>query len=308
MDRGHRPEPAVPRRGLVAARRSPRCGSRQKTPGRWVTHASSTPVRSMAASSASGEVPGTRRKGYAPRKALTSMRISRRERRRREDARGVAPADQLELGRREEVLQVAQLGPAGLDREIAAPEQPLDADRLEARLEHAAVHAAAGEIHEDVGEIAQRRQRVEPVAAAADMGQDEAAPSGGAPPARPSSRASDASCPAYSRRRCCQMWCRIGTPPLGGQPADRVEQRIVGPAAGGQLDADHARRRGSGGSPPAACVGVVRIDGDVAADAAGMLRAAGRAGSRCRSGGRRARGSRWARSGPSCPGSTRRGR
>ncbi len=36
------------------------------------------------------------------------------------------------------------------------------------------------------------------------------------------------------------MWCRTGTLPGRRDPADGVEQGIVGPAAGGELDADHA--------------------------------------------------------------------
>ena len=36
----------------------------------------------------------------------------------------------VEIGGREQLLEVAQLGPAGLDGEIAAPEKPLDPDDL----------------------------------------------------------------------------------------------------------------------------------------------------------------------------------
>ena len=95
------------------------------------------------------------------------------ERRWGENAGGVAPADQLQLGRVQEMLQVSELGPAGIDGQITAPEQAFDSDRLEARLEHAAVHSAAGEIHEDIGQVAHGRERVDPVAAAADVGQQE---------------------------------------------------------------------------------------------------------------------------------------
>ena len=49
----------------------PAAGSRQKTPGRWLTHARSIDTLSIARSSASGEVPGTRRNGYDPTKPLT---------------------------------------------------------------------------------------------------------------------------------------------------------------------------------------------------------------------------------------------
>ena len=44
----------------------------------------------------------------------------------------------------------------------------------EAELEHAAIDATAGEIDVDVGDVAHPLERVEPVAAAADVGQDEA--------------------------------------------------------------------------------------------------------------------------------------
>src|SRR5205807_1545861 len=57
----------------------PAVGSRQNRLGRWVIQATSICVRSSACTSASGEVPGTLRHGYAPRKALQSIRISRSE-------------------------------------------------------------------------------------------------------------------------------------------------------------------------------------------------------------------------------------
>ena len=72
------------------------------------------------------------------------------------------------------MLEVAQLGPAGLDGQIAAPEKPPDTDRLEAGLEHAAIHPTAREIHVHVGQAAQHRQREEPVAPATDVREQKA--------------------------------------------------------------------------------------------------------------------------------------
>ena len=61
-----------------------------------------------------------------------------------------------------------------------------------------------------------------------------------------------------------------GHAPLGGERADRIEQRIVGAPARGELDADHP-----GIEAPAdlgqRVVGVVRVDGHVAADPVGVL-------------------------------------
>src|SRR5687768_5017097 len=120
------------------------------------------PARSIARRAASGDVPGTRRHGYAPRNRLTSVRIGGRECVRWEDADGVAPGDQLELRRREQVREVAKLGPARFDREVTAPDEPLDPDRIETRLEHAAVHPAAGEIEHHVRRVPRDPDRMQP--------------------------------------------------------------------------------------------------------------------------------------------------
>ena len=59
-------------------------------------------------------------------------------------------------------------------------------------------------------------------------------------------------------------------PPLGGEAADRVEERVVRPAAGRQLDADHARVE-TASDLRQRIVGVVGIHRDVAPDATRML-------------------------------------
>ena len=236
MHRRHRAEAAAAGARARAARRCPRSGSRQKTPGRWVTQASSMPTRSIAASSASGEVPGTRRKGYAPRNALTSMRISRRGRRRRERSpAALRQRTRSSSAARKQVLEIAELGPAGLDRQVAAPEQPLDADRLEAGLEHAAVHPAAGEVDEDVRQRRARRQRVQPVAAAADVRQEEAhlRMARGQPPELDARRTP----PAPDSRRGGAARCGAGS----GTPR----------SAASAADADRAADRRRGGWRPA---------------------------------------------------------
>src|SRR5437868_8786862 len=48
---------------------------------------------------------------------------------------------------RSQALQIAQLGPPGVHREVRSPKQALHTGGLEARFEHAAVHAAPREIH-----------------------------------------------------------------------------------------------------------------------------------------------------------------
>jgi hypothetical protein len=59
-------------------------------------------------------------------------------------------------------------------------------------------------------------------------------------------------------------------PALGREAADRLEQRIVGPAAGGQLDADHPRVEAAGDLGQRRS-GVVGIDRDVGAHPPGLL-------------------------------------
>ena len=82
------------------ARRCPPSGSRQKIPGRWVTHASSMPDAVHG-----GEQRLRRRAGHAAEwiRAQEGVDVdahqSPREARRRENAGGVAPADQLQIRR-----------------------------------------------------------------------------------------------------------------------------------------------------------------------------------------------------------------
>src|SRR2546422_1284096 len=58
---------------------------------------------------------------------------------------------------------MAQLRPRRIHREIRAPEQPLDAHRFDAALEHAAVRTAAREIEENVARPPPPPQRGERV-------------------------------------------------------------------------------------------------------------------------------------------------
>src|SRR5207247_1885618 len=83
------------------------------------------------------------------------------------EPRGVLPPDELELLGREQPLEVAQLGPASVHRQIRAPHESLDAHRRETALEHAAVHAAARQIHGDVRDAGKGGKRVLPIAPAA---------------------------------------------------------------------------------------------------------------------------------------------
>src|SRR5438093_12139880 len=71
---------------------------------------------------------------------------------------------------------MAQLRPRRIHREIRAPEQPLDAHRFDAALEHAAVRTAAREIEENVARPPpppQRGERVLPVPAPPEGPEDE---------------------------------------------------------------------------------------------------------------------------------------
>ena len=61
-----------------------------------------------------------------------------------------------------------------------------------------------------------------------------------------------------------------GDSPLLGERANRVQQGIVGPAARGELDADHSRVE-TAPDFRARVRRVVRIDADVATDRIGML-------------------------------------
>ena len=73
-------------------------------------------------------------------------------------------------------LERAKLGEPRLHREIARPEEALRSECVDCGVDHAAVHAAAGEIGVDVGSVHDRRQRVRPIAAAAQMREDERRP------------------------------------------------------------------------------------------------------------------------------------
>jgi len=57
--------------------------------------------------------------------------------------------------------------------QIGAPQQPFRPDALETGLEHPAVDTAAGKVDVDVGNVSDGVQRMQPVAAAADVCEDE---------------------------------------------------------------------------------------------------------------------------------------
>src|ERR1051325_6201610 len=71
------------------------------------------------------------------------------------------------------VREVAQLGPPGVHGQVCAPEQPLHTGGFETRLEHAPVHSAPREIDVYVRRRAECRQRMLPVAAPTDVGENE---------------------------------------------------------------------------------------------------------------------------------------
>src|SRR6185436_12091744 len=74
------------------------------------------------------------------------------------------------------MLQIAELGPAGIDRQVAPPEESADPYGIETGLEHCPIYPATREIHEDVGEVAHGEQRANLRTAAADVRQNEAHP------------------------------------------------------------------------------------------------------------------------------------
>jgi len=123
--------------------------------GRCVTHATSILVRSSACTNASGDVPGTFAPGDTRRvNALQSIRISRSETRPAgRFARRFLQAHQWAISSLEENgLEIAKLGPTGFHGDVATPEQAIHPSAFDARLEHAAIHAAPRQIDVDVGE------------------------------------------------------------------------------------------------------------------------------------------------------------
>src|ERR1043165_8971661 len=66
-------------------------------------------------------------------------------------------------------LERAQLGEPGFHREVGPPEQPPRPECLERLVEHAAIHAAPGEIGQDVRMIGDRGERVHVIPAPTDV-------------------------------------------------------------------------------------------------------------------------------------------
>ena len=190
--------------------------------------------------------------GYAPTKALTSMRISRWERRRGGRCRAAfRQRTSSSSAGEQQVLEVAQLGPAGLDRQVAAPEQPLDARRRRGtpracrrpRRCRRDRPTRSGGSRRSCSECSQSPPP--------PMWASRKRTAGWRAASRPSSRRVRRLLPGVVPAAVLPDVVQDRDAALGRQPADRVEQRIVGATAGGQLDADHARRRGSAGSPRA---------------------------------------------------------
>ena len=154
---------------------------------------------------------------------------------------GVPPADLLRSSRRAAgCAQVAQLRPAGVQRDIGPPEEPFHPDRLEAGLQHAAVDPASRQVDEHVRDVPHRVERMKPVTPAADVGQDER--------------------DAGWRLRQCRELDRVrgflsrpvlapvlpdvmehGDPVRGAPPGRSDRAAVVGSPARGELDADHSR-------------------------------------------------------------------
>src|SRR5437763_678996 len=181
----------------------------------------------------------------------------------------VLPLHELQLGRRQHALEIPQLRPAGVHREIRSPEQPLDADSLEARFEHATVDTAPRQVDVHVGHRAQHGERVFPVAAPADVRQNESdlgmsrGQGGELLPIRrflPRPVASPVLPHVVQHRN----------PPFPRQLADRVEQGVGRAAAGREFDPDHPGVEAAG-DLDARLRRVVGVHGDVAADQVGIL-------------------------------------
>src|SRR5712671_301761 len=190
------------------------------------------------------------------------------ERARREDARGIFPAHQCHVVLGEYGFEIAQLGPAGLHRDVAAPQQAVHPDAGDAGLEHPTVDATPRQVDVHVGNIRSRVQRMQPVPAAADMREDER----------------DIGVTARERAQLSCVGCLLSRPvtapvlpdvlehwdaALLRQRGNRIEQRIVRPAARRELDPDHPRVEAP--YDLGAGVGaVIRVDAHVAANAVGM--------------------------------------
>ncbi len=140
------------------------------------------------------------------------------------------------------MVEITELSPAGVDREITAPEQPADAHGVETGLQHSAVHAASREVHEDVRQVPHGVQRVDPVAAPADVRENEAHRP---VPGRQTAQLHGVGCflprdvaatplPDMMQDRHAALTCQRG---------DRIEQRIVRAPARGQLDPDEPGRK-----------------------------------------------------------------